>query len=106
MPIIIIWIAVICSFFVFPALLLKIYEFCREMLYDYKYKQMKEEFYERERKESIPNQEVGREIGNKDEVKSRHDGNDNYSKTVRSSKEREINEPRYDETDHYDNLKF
>ena len=58
MPIIIIWIAVMCSIFVFPASLLKLYEFCREMLYNYKYKKMKEESYERERIESVPDQEV------------------------------------------------
>ena len=83
MPIIIIWVAVICSIFVFPALLLKLYEFCREMLYDYKYKKMKEESYGRGRIESIPSQEVEQEVRNKGEIRSRHDV-----------------------TDHYDNLKF
>ena len=106
MPIIIIWIAVMCSIFVFPALLLKIYEFCREILYDYKYKKMKEESYERERMESVPDQEVGREIRNKGEVKSRYYENGNSWDTGRSNKERGINESRYDETDSDDRLKF
>ena len=106
MPIIIIWIAVMCSIFVFPALLLKIYEFCREILYDYKYKKTKEESYERERMESVPDQEVGREIRNKGEVKSKYAENGNRRDTGRSNKEEEINESRYDEADPYDDLKF
>lgn len=109
MPIIIIWIAVMCSIFVFPALLLKLYEFCGEMLYDYKYKKMKEESYERERMESIPDQEVGSRYDSNhlepqwndvyDESSNRRDAGDN-------NKEKEINKSRYDEADFDGDLKF
>ena len=106
MPIIIIWIAVMCSIFLFPALLLKIYEFCREILYDYKYKKMKEESYERERMESVPDQEVGREIRNKGEVKYRHHENGNFRDTEMGNKEEETSKSHYDEDDSHGDLKF
>lgn len=132
MPIIIIWIAVMCSIFLFPALLLKLYEFCREMLYDYRYEKMKEESYERERMEPVPDQEVGsrydpNHLGPQwNDIGSRlgsnngrpdysdngrnwndvYDENGNRRDAGKDNKEKEINESRCDEADFDGDLKF
>lgn len=106
MPIIIIWISVMCSILVFPVLTLKIYEFCWEILYDYKYKKMKEESYERERMESVLDQEVEWDIRDKSVVESRYDENENRRGTGRGNKEEEIDESCYDEAGPYGDLKF
>ena len=60
----------------------------------------------RERMESVPDQEVGREIRNKGEVKSRYYENGNSWDTGRSNKEEETNKSHYDEADPYGGLKF